>query len=338
MQRETKDKYNSMLAMMAIAYGVKDAKENFTATVPMAQRLNEAIQESIDFLKLITIMPTRDIMGEVLTMMAHATIASRTDTSDGNERNPQTALAPDGLQYICKQTNFDVAILYSTLDAWARYNFAAMYMNSVYRRIGLDRILIGFYGESAAATTDRVANPYLQDVNIGWIKKLATHKAAHYITEGAVTDIISIGATGDYKNLDAFAYDISSIIPDSHRTGNEVAIIGRELVSQDTGKILAAIGHTPSERNMFQTLEKSYGGVRSYMCPLFPARGLLITDPKNLHIYYQDTSLRRASVDEPKKNRIVDYISMNEAYAIEDYDAIAGVKAANVKFVEELEA
>jgi hypothetical protein len=41
----------------------------------------------------------------------------------------------------------------------------------------LYRIMIGFNGTSAAATTDRSTNPKLQDVNIGWLQKIRTNAA-----------------------------------------------------------------------------------------------------------------------------------------------------------------
>ncbi len=335
MRRETRLLFNQMLAAMAKAYDVDSATAQFSATEPMAQLLNDAIQESDAFLSEISIIPVDDIKGEVLDMQIHSTVAGRTDTTGDGERQPQMAGAPDGRQYECKQTNFDVGILYSLLDAWARYkNFRQRYMNAVYRRIALDRILIGWFGMSAAATTDRAANPKLQDVNKGWIYDLKTNNAENYLTTGAVeAGKIQIGATGDYKNIDQLVYDVSSLIPQEHRTGREVVIIGQQLVAHDMNKVLGEHAETPTEKVNFQILGKSYGGLRSVIVPQFPENGLLVTDPKNLQLYYQRTSLRRQSADEPKKNRVADYISQNEAYAIGNLKAAAGIEAANVKFV-----
>ncbi|MDD5699031.1 MAG: phage major capsid protein, P2 family [Victivallaceae bacterium] len=336
MRRETRALFNELRRAMAQAYGVDNVAEQFEATVPMAQSLNDAIQASDAFLNEITIIPVDDIKGEVLDMQIHSTIAGRTDTSGAGKREPQLAGAPDGRQYECKHTDFDVGILYALLDVWARYkDFRARYMAAVYRRIALDRILIGWYGESAAATTDRVANPLLQDVNFGWIYDLKTNMAEHYLTEVvAESGKINIGPAGDYKNIDQLAYDIGSLIPKEHLTGREVAIIGQGLVSYDMNKVLGAHAETPTEKVNFQILGKSYGGFKSVIIPQFPDKGLLITDPRNLQLYYQRTSLRRQSKDEPEKNRVVDYISQNEAYRVGNLKAIAGIEADNVAFVE----
>ncbi len=335
MRRETRLLFTQLQAAMAQVYEVADATMQFTATVPMAQRLNDAIQESDAFLSEISIIPVDDIKGEVLDMQIHSTIAGRTDTTGNNEREPQMAGAPDGREYECKQTNFDVGILYSMLDTWARYpDFRKRYMNAVLRRIALDRILIGWYGVSAAATSDRATNPKLQDLNKGWIYDLKTNHAENYLLTGTVeAGKIQIGATGDYKNIDQLVYDIYSLIPAEHRTGREVAIVGQQLVAHDMNKVLGAHAETPTEKVNFQILGKSYGGLRSAIVPQFPDTGLLVTDPRNLQLYYQRTSLRRQSVDEPKKNRVADYISQNEAYAIGNLKAAAGIEAVNVKFV-----
>lgn len=41
------------------------------------------------------------------------------------------------------------------------------------KRQALDRIMIGFNGVKRAKTSDRDANPMLQDVNKGWLQKSA---------------------------------------------------------------------------------------------------------------------------------------------------------------------
>ena len=105
------------------------------------------------------------------------------------------------------------------------------------------------------------------------------------------------------------------------------------LISQVTKWPLLAHGQTPTEKSHANTLSKSYGGLQAITVPGFPENGLLVTDPKNLSIYYQSGSVRRATKDEPKRDRIEDYNSSNEAYMIENLQAIAGINAANLTFV-----
>lgn len=335
MNLETQKKYFKLLDRMAAAYGITDPRNSFAATVPMSQKLNDAVQASDAFLQQISIIPVDDIKGEILDMQIHSTIAGRTDTSGAGEREAQYAGTPDGRQYECKQTNFDVGIIYALLDAWARYkNFPQRYMKAVYRRMALDRILIGFYGQSAAATTDRGVNTKLEDVNKGWLYDLKTNYLANYITEIVeASGKIKLGAAGDFKNVDQLVYSVGSLIPKEHRTGGEVALVGQGLVAHDMNKVLSEHAETPTEKVNFQILGKSYGGFKSVLVPQFPDYGLLVTDPKNLHIYLQRSSLRRKHEDQPAKNRIVDFISQNEAYNIGNLKAAAAIEAANLEIL-----
>ncbi len=336
MRHATQQKFNALMTNMAQSYGVANMSESFSATTPMAQKLNDAIQASAAFLSRINIIPVEDIMGEVLDMQIHSTIAGRTDTSGDGERDPQLAGSPDGRQYVCKQTDFDVGIEYALLDAWARYdNFYQRYMSAVYKRIALDRILIGFYGQSAASTSDRATNTKLQDVNTGWLYDLEQNMPEHFLSEVvADSGAITLGSTGDYVNVDQLVYDIGSLIEEQYRTGQEVAIVGKGLVAHDMNKVLSEHAETPSEKINFQILGKSYGGYTSVLVPQFPDYGLLVTDPQNLHIYVQSSSLRRHTENQPKKNRIVDFISQNEAYKIGNLNAAAAIDYENLSIVD----
>ncbi|MFH4176192.1 P2 family phage major capsid protein, partial [Acinetobacter baumannii] len=72
--------------------------------------------------------------------------------------------------YFCRKTDFDTAIKYQKLDQWAKFkDFYARFSGQIQKRQALVRIMIGFNGVTAAATTDIVANPKLQDVNKGWL-------------------------------------------------------------------------------------------------------------------------------------------------------------------------
>ncbi|WP_373690903.1 P2 family phage major capsid protein, partial [Endozoicomonas sp. SESOKO4] len=74
------------------------------------------------------------------------------------------------------------------------------------------------------------------------------------------TGEISIGLHGDYKNVDALAYDVYSAIPASQRTGSEVCIIGERLVSYDMNKAMNIAGQKPSEKKDIVVLDRTYGG------------------------------------------------------------------------------
>lgn len=336
MRPDTRKQYNALQAAMAKSYGVDNATQQFTATPLMAQTLNDAVQKSSGFLSRITIAPRSDLVGEVLTMSIATSVAGRTDTSGSGERSPQQAGAPNKTRgYVMKQHNYDVAMKYALIDSWSRYpDFRKRYSAAIQQRIALDRLMIGWFGTSQAATTDRTANPKLQDVNKGWIYDLKTNKPENYLSpvgSGAAGQI-NLGPTGDYKNLDHLVFSLFSLIPEEYRNGNEVAIIGQGLVTWEMGKMLADHAGTPTEKNAIKVLGKSYGGLESVVVPNFPDNGLLIVDPSKLHIYFQDSSVRRQSVDNPKKDQVEDYISMNEAYMVETLEACVAIDDSKVVF------
>jgi P2 family phage major capsid protein len=338
MKKNTRLLYGKLLTGMAKTYGidVADVSKEFAIEIPQETALNDKIQESSDFLTRITMAVVEDTKGQALEMGVEGLLAKRTEITGSVVRQPNMAGAPTGSTWEVAFTEFDVAIKYNTLDQWARYkDFFQRYMNAVRRQIALDKITIGFHGESRATTTDPVANPLGQDVNVGWLKLIETQAPERYLKEGAVTDVISLGAAGDYKNLDALAYDLFASIPVEHRTGNEVVVVGAALVADDVSKGLSKNAGTPTEKAVGITeLSNQYGGLPAIQVPKFPDMGVLVTDLANLHLYNQEGRMRRNSVEESNANRVVDYISSNDAYAVGNLKAVAAVHAPNMAFKE----
>ena len=331
MREVTRQKFTALHDAMKHSYGLKEGNKAFSISEPMETRLNDAVQESSEFLNRITMLPVVDRKGQSLSLGVYSPIAKRTNTAN-KDRTATPVSSPDGAEYECKLTEFDQSFSYDLLDAWARYdNFMERYMTQVYRRIALDRILVGWHGESAAVESDLAGKPALEDINIGWIKLLETNNAANYLTESQTgTGQITIGTDGDYKNLDALVYDIYSMIGDGQRSGSEVAIVGRHLIADDMGKALASYAQQPTEKSQVMVLDKAYGGLPSISVPGFPDTGVIVTDTENLSIYFQTGKTRRQLVDNPKRNRVEDFISSNDAYMIENFHGIAGIDAANL--------
>ena len=235
MRTTTRLAFNGYLDNQAKLNGVPSATQKFAAAPSVQQKLETRIQESSEFLKRINIIGVTEQTGEKLGLGVSGTIASRTDTSGAGTRSTQdaTSMADDG--YACKQTNYDTHLRYATLDAWAKFpDFQNRVRDSVLQRCALDRIMIGFNGTSAAATTNRAANPLLQDVNIGWLQKLRANAAARVMVQGAVANKVSYGthADADYKNLDALVYDAYKSLLDPWFAEDPllVAIVGRDLM------------------------------------------------------------------------------------------------------------
>ena len=144
---------------------------------------------------------------------------TKTNPATGVKRKPRDVSSLSKDTYSCKKTDFDTAIPYAKADAWAKFpEFQTLLSGSIAEQQGLDRIMIGFNGTSAAETTDLAANPMLQDVNIGWLQKIRTSAPDRVIEEGvAGSGKVTIGATGDYKTLDGLVFDAIQLLEPWHR-------------------------------------------------------------------------------------------------------------------------
>lgn len=72
--------------------------------------------------------------------------------------------------------------------------------------------------------------------------------------------------------------------------------------------------------------QKRMGGLQAVRAPFFPPNALLITRLDNLSIYWQEDTRRRSVIDNPKRDRIENFESVNEAYVVEDYRCAALVE------------
>lgn len=337
LSQHARQQFHRYQVALAKAYGVDSAREEFNVTPAMAQTLNEKITLTSAFLRRINVIPVSEIKGQKVMMGLNGPATGRTNTQNA-DRVPRNLLDLDALGYELFDTHTDVALPFASIDAWAKFkDFAQRYSAAVQRQIGLDRMMIGWNGISVAATTDRAANPLLQDVNKGWLQIAREQAPQQVLTQGTkAAGKIQIGATGDFKNLDAFVYDLSLMIDEEHRDGGDlVAIIGRDLLAKDKGKMYAEHGSTPSEKErveMAQVID-TYGGLPSFTAPFFPSKGVVVTSFDNLSIYFQDDSWRRYLLENPKRSQMEDYNSRNEGYVIEQLGKFAMAESAAVEFV-----
>ena len=325
MRAETRLAYNEYMERVEELNGCNPANK-FTVDPSVQQTLETKIQESSAFLGMINVSPVDELSGEKLGLGVTGTVAGRTDTSGAGRRVPIDPTGMDEVGYTLKQTNFDVALKYGKLDMWAKFpDFQTRWGNAIIERCALDRIMIGFNGTSAAATTNRVANPLLQDVNIGWLQDMRVNNAARVMDEAvAASGVINVGAGGDYANLDALVMDaIQSLLPSWMRERTDlVAICGGDLLHD---KYFEKVNQDqkPTEELALQVIlaSKRLGGKQAMVVPYFPANSLMVTPLKNLSIYYQDGKRRRHIREEPDADQVADYNSSNEGYVIEDYEA-----------------
>ena len=235
MRKDTRLAFNAYHEAVAQLNGVPSALEKFAATPSVQQKLETRIQESSDFLSKVNNIGVVEQSGEKIGLGIGSTIASNTDTT-GADRVPTDPTALSNELYECKQTNFDTALKYSKLDAWAKFpDFQQRIRDVILRRQALDIMMIGFNGTSRAATSNRGTSPLLQDVNIGWLQKMRTNAATRVMTQIGSTGKIQIGdaisLAAGYKNLDALVFDmVNNLLDPWHREDTElVAILGRDL-------------------------------------------------------------------------------------------------------------
>ncbi|CAG0906484.1 unnamed protein product [Cyprideis torosa] len=339
MNNETRLQFNALTRSICQVFGIDDPSRKFTIAPTPVQGMVELIQEEASFLKNINIIPVSAQVGQKLGLGIGSPVASRTNT-DNEDRETRYVGELKGDEYHCMQTNFDTHLNYAVLDSWAhltRDDFRRMYSRAVLKRMALDRIMIGWNGSSAAETTDRAANPLLQDVNVGWLEKVrlkAPSKLMGYDTSGVATDkTYRIGEGGEYGTLDALVFDIiSNLLDPWYQNGEDlVLILGRELWVNH-GLTLYNDNRAATERNALQTwfAREAIAGLPTVTVPYFPARGLVVTSYDNLSLYYQEGKTRRAIIDNPKRDRVEEYLSSNDAYVVEDYGKIGGIRPGAV--------
>ena len=333
MRPETRFKFNAYLSQLAKLNGISadDVSKKFTVEPSVTQTLMNTVQASSAFLQTINILPVAEMKGEKIGVGVTGTIASTTDTSGDDERKTADFTALESNKYECDQINFDFHLKYKTLDLWARFqDFQRRIRDAIVKRQALDFIMAGFNGVARAATSDRSKNPMLQDVAVGWLQKYRNEAPARVMSKitdadgNVVSAVIRVGKNGDYENLDALVMDgTNNLIDEIYQDDpNLVAIVGRKLLA-DKYFPLVNKQQENSESLAADIIisQKRIGNLPAVRVPYFPADAVLVTTLENLSIYFMDESHRRSIGEEPKKDRVENYESMNIDYVVEAYAA-----------------
>jgi hypothetical protein len=358
MKTTTRLKFAAYVSQIALVNGLgapvdpASGMSKFNVSPNVEQKLEDRIRNLSEFLQMINMIPVAEQEGSVLGVGVSSTIAGRVSTANNTRRNPvAVGAATEKFRYLCKKTNYDWSRSYAQLDAWAhRPEFETLVRDDILTQQALDRILIGFNGTSAAAVTDRAANPLLQDVNEGWLHKIREDAPAQVMDDGALT-VLSNGANNvalkkiyvksgvtlfdasaanavtaaaDYSSLDALVLDAKRGIHERHRGDTDlVVIVGHDLLDDKYFNIAQTTGNTATEQEATDRIlasTKMIGGLQAYRVSGFPADAVLITKMSNLSIYWQESSRRRRLVDEPEYDRVANYESVNEAFVVEEYE------------------
>ena len=318
--------YAELQLALAETYGVDLASKQFSVEPSVAQELNDAITAKSDFLSRINVIGVSEIKGQKVFLGVSGPVTGRTNTKT-TDREAKDASALDDSTYELSSTESDVGLPYAKIDAWAKFpDFHQRYSAAVQKQIALDRIMVGFHGTHAAAQTDIGAYPMLQDVNKGWLQQLREQAPQQVLKEGKTPGKVTMGPNGDYANLDALVHDTKQMVDERLRDGGDlVAIIGSDLLAADKAKLYTKQGDTPTEKERIENAQviATYGGLPAFSVPNFPVNAVLVTSWDNLSIYYQDTSWRKQTIENPKRSRVEDYNSRNEGYVIEQLEKIA---------------
>jgi len=323
------ERYTAHIAQLN---GAGSTRQTFAVAPLPTQRIIQAYQQAVDFLNEINVITVNNGHGDKLNLLVGTTIAKTNQTSAGNRRQPVSVGDTEAIdEYLCTQTDYDVAYLYQTLDAWSHMpEFATMLANMVVKAIAQDKLRIGFNGISRAATSDRVANPNLEDVNIGWLQKIRTW-APERTFEGVLNATtnqmeLKVGAGQEYQTLDGLVQGaIENLIAVQYRDDPDLRVIcGRGMLVEKYMPLLNT-PFDPMNQNAARLLYQNrvLGTLPVRIVPWVPANKILIANPKNLSIYIQNGTLRRRIVDEPQWDRYADYQSVNESYVVEDYQGVA---------------
>ena len=336
MKNETRILFAAYLSQLAALNSVASVANKFTVAPSVQQTLETRLQESSAFLAAINVAPVTDQMGEKLGLGIGSPIAGTTDTKV-KDRETIDPTDVDSNGYFCFQTNFDSHIPFAKLDMWAKFpDFQTRIRDLILTRQALDRIMIGFNGKTRAATSDRAANPMLQDVNKGWLQHYREQADQRVMDSGKVAGKIQIGAGGDYANLDAMVYDArTSLIDPWHRQDTNLVVILGDALMKD--KYFPLINKdNPATEQLAGDLvisQKRVGGLQAVTVPYFPENGVLITRLDNLSLYYQEGGRRRTVVENARRDRIENFESSNDAYVVEDLGA--GCLVENIELVQE---
>lgn len=321
MRQESREKFNAYAQKIAQLNGIESTGHKFHVSPQQEEKLEEKVRESAGFLSRINVMAVENQSGRVIGLDAGDSIAGTTDTSGTGERQTSDPTTSSAHNYFCSQTNYDSHIRYELIDAWRhKPEFQLMLRNVVNKQIARDRLKIGFNGISRAENSDRTANPLLQDVSRGWLQFLRDNDPSSAISGIKVGD----AAGADYKNIDAAVSDSAHQLIHEAFEGDSrlVVIMGRDLL-HDKYLGLTDDSNIATEKAALDLImtNKVIGGLRVVTAPYFPAKAFFITMLDNISIYFQRGSTRRHIIDNPKKDQIEDYRSVNDDFVLENTDA-----------------
>lgn len=321
-----RNRANDFLRELAKFHGVPDAGQEFSIDPARMQELQALTeQEGQTFLDMVSVIPKTQMKGDVIFIGKAGLTVSRTDTTNGDERTPKAAHGKTKNTYDMGRVENDVAITYDEIDQWAVFpNMFELWGSKVRSAIADDRLRVGWYGESMADSTDPTGNPNGEDILPGWLHQIRTYNSGSQYTDGSGGAVV-LGSEGElgFPTLDYLVSVARGKVDIVYRRSPDlVALISENLVSHEEQMYYRIHGRKPEQKLVIMQngeLNRSYGGLPCYAPPFFPDGTVLVTSLDNLHLYFQDSSVRRSVRDYPPRNQFEDFNSRNECYAVGDY-------------------
>lgn len=229
-------------------------------------------------------------------------------------------------------------IPYGTISKWAmaakskqygkseQQNFSSKYSKFTQRRVCLDVLNIGFNGISVSNETSPTAK--LTDVNKGW-----TQIVKEQLPEQIMSTPLTVGAGGDYVNLDAAVADLLDQKVDVALRDDLVCIISDNLIADERWRFYNSNEFHSEKKNTSDTF-KHFGGLDLVRIPNFPDNTIVVTSLDNLSVYIKESTTYRQIVCNSKRNRVEDYQHREESYVVENMAKYAALTALSPKAQE----
>ena len=313
---------------VAQAAGVDVPYGTFSITPPMETKLRQAILESHEFLSMISVLPVLQIKGQVVDVGNDGLSTGRTESGRFSREMGQ-----EGNTYELVKTDSGAHIMWETMTQWAnsgkKDEWLKLMLNAITRIFALDILRVGFNGTSVATPTNPQANPLGQDVNKGWLTIVKEKKAAQVLPSAKLDP--TGAAVDSYKNLDSLAQDLinTTIAPEHRQDPDLVVLVGSDLVASEQHRLLEA-ADKPTEHKAAQSLAKTIAGKKAYTPPFFPAKGIWITNTKNLQVLTQTGTQRRRQKNNEDQDRYESNHLRMEGYAVGNLKKFAAIETVTV--------
>lgn len=324
---------NKTFSSLAANYKTDAASivRGFYISDDMVVKFGESCFAFNDFSRNINIVPVEERSGDSLFGALGSPVSGRTNVAKSDRETSKLMAQP--MPYKTSKVDTDVFVPYSVLNQWVRTKkLKQNYCELIQRRVGLDRLIIGWHGESNSnPDTSASEDPLLRDVNKGWIQVMREHYPQNVLGIDEEGNKLKFGPGGDYENIDQVVVDMVSIIPEIFRE-NLVCLIGDDLLSYEQRRVYDASNFQTEKQKTADTFQM-FGDIPRMSCPGFPSRAIVVTSPDNLSLYVKsETSLRQIEMN-PKRERVEDYMTGEIGYVVENAKKFVAVESEGIELI-----